>query len=106
MDECPGYRPKLFWTYNDATSDELVGTEKVFPGPGAAFSYAIRLIQLSPMPQLTHHSAGQIGLFQPNWRVVPRDRRSQHDRGTPRQMQEDASYYYAHAFGGVGTPAM
>ncbi|KAK4501655.1 hypothetical protein PRZ48_007464 [Zasmidium cellare] len=108
MDECPGYRPKLFWTKYETTNQDLIGTEKVFPGPN----------------NLTKHkrsaeNAGQIGLFQPNSRGGDRvrggdrARRSQYDRGTTRQMQEDASYYYAHAagpaFGGmapIGTPAM
>lgn len=63
-------------------------------------------------------NAGQIGLFQPNsrggdrFRGGDRARRSQYDRGTTRQMVEDASYYaYAAgpAYGAmapIGTPAI
>ncbi|KAF2172753.1 hypothetical protein M409DRAFT_16718 [Zasmidium cellare ATCC 36951] len=108
MDECPGYRPKIFYTFLDAKTDDLVGTEKDFPKPNNASKH-----------KRSAENAGQIGLFQPNSRGGDRvrggdrARRSQYDRGTTRQMAEDASYYYAHAagpaYGGmapIGTPAM
>lgn len=83
MDEYPGFRPKLWYTPESAPDPSVVGQEKPFPPPNNASK-----------KQRSHDNAGTVGLFAPNRgpRHSDRARRSNFDRGTPRQLQEDAQY--------------
>ncbi|CAK3942856.1 hypothetical protein MYCFIDRAFT_82251 [Lecanosticta acicola] len=83
MDEYPGFRPKLWYTKENAPDPSKIGEEKAFPPPN---NYSKK--------QRSHDNAGAIGLWAP--RTGHRRegiRRSQYDRGTTRQIQEDAAYY-------------
>lgn len=82
MCEYAGYRPKLFWTVEDAPSKALVGEERTFPG-----------INNLSKHNRSKDNAAQIGLYAPksrNGTVIVRN--SQYDRGTPAQVQEDALF--------------
>lgn len=83
MDEMPDYRPKLWYVAADAPRPELVGTDKPFPPPN----------NLSKK-QRSNDNAGTVGLYAPHrgQRGDNRARRSNYDRGTPHQMQEEAMY--------------
>lgn len=123
MDEYPGFRPKLWYTEETAPEPAMVGEEKPFPPPNN-FS----------KKQRSHDNAGTIGLWAPrngqhrqsaSGEYFPllhtvcsltdssSARRSQYDRGTTRQIQEDAAFnmfspgYVADgAHGAVGGPPM
>jgi hypothetical protein len=84
MCEYPGYRPKLFWTVNDAPTQAHIGQERPFPG-----------INNLSKHNRSKDNAAQIGLYAPKHRQGNFTvRASQYDRGTPAQMQEDA--YFQH----------
>lgn len=106
LDEYPGFRPKLWWVPQDvphACTEDMVGQERPFPPPNNLTKR-----------QRSHDNAGSIGLYAPrSSHRGDRARRSNFDRGTPRQVQEDsqamASPFEAnYAIGGprapVGTP--
>lgn len=102
MSEFADYRPKLWYTQADAPTLELIGTEKVYPAPN---NYS--------KTQRSHDNAGQVGLFPPRsgFHAGDRSRRSQYDRGTTAQIQEDAIYgrighepNYNIQPGGLGAP--
>lgn len=84
MDEYPDYRPKLFYTIDTASGPEMVGHECPFPPPNNESKH-----------QRSRANAATTGLYAPNSR---RDRngaggyfrRSQYDRGTPAQIQDEA----------------
>jgi hypothetical protein len=83
MCEYPGYRPRLFWTVEDAPMHSLVSQERKFPG-----------INNLSKHNRSKDNAAQIGLYAPKSRhgaIITRN--SQFDRGTPAQMQEDAMYH-------------
>lgn len=46
MDECPGYRPKIWWAETDVAEHDIdpkqIGTEKRFPGPNNASKVCVR----------------------------------------------------------------
>ena len=84
MCEYPGYRPRLFWTIEDAPMESLVSQERQFPG-----------INNHSKHNRSKDNAAQIGLYAPksrNGAVITRN--SQFDRGTPAQMQEDAMFQH------------
>lgn len=86
MSEFSDYRPKLWYSDDTAPTLELIGTEKPFPGPNN-FS----------KQQRSHDNAGQVGLYPPKKgnQKNSRTHRSQFDRGTPSQLQEDAMFQQA-----------
>ncbi|EGP84883.1 uncharacterized protein MYCGRDRAFT_94937 [Zymoseptoria tritici IPO323] len=85
MDECPTYRPKLWFIAADAPNPSMVGQEKPFPGPN---NYQRK--------QRSINDAQHSGLFPANSgpRGGPRtsdgQRRSTYDRGTLSQIRQDA----------------
>lgn len=87
MLEAPPYRPKLWWTAENAEHPSLIGTERPFPPPDNPAKL-----------QRSCDNAGQVGLFAPARRNDGRggrgdrgrQQRSQFDRGTLAQIQEDA----------------
>jgi hypothetical protein len=86
MDEAPEYRPKLWYTHDNAPEKSMVGKEKPFPPPNNEAKH-----------QRSRDNATHIGLFAPGrdgGRGGHRNRgqRSQWDRGTRAQIQEDAFY--------------
>ena len=84
MCEYPGYRPKLFWSEDDAPDKALIGKERAFPGVNNLSKH-----------NRSKDNAAQIGLYPTkNRRSTPMVRNSQYDRGTPAQMQEDAFYQH------------
>jgi hypothetical protein len=84
MCEYPGYRPKLFWSEEDAPQEDYIGVERVFPGVNNLSKH-----------NRSKDNAAQIGLYAPkNRRGAVAVRSSQYDRGTPAQMQEDAFYHH------------
>ncbi|KAI5365064.1 Putative mei2-like RNA recognition, RNA-binding domain superfamily [Septoria linicola] len=89
MSEFPDYRPKLWYTAADAPSQHLIGTEKPFPAPNN-----------HTKTQRSHDNAGTIGLYAPrsSLRGGDRSRRSNYDRGTQHQLEEDA-YYAGPSYG-------
>lgn len=108
MDECPGYRPKLWYTFQNSPDPALVGDEMTFPAPNNFTK-----------KQRSQDNAGTIGLYASRSGHRGGDRggngarHSQFDRGTTRQIAEDQAYY-AHAAGPafagnyvapIGTPA-
>ncbi|UJO19113.1 Meiosis protein mei2 [Fulvia fulva] len=93
MEEFEGYRPKLWYTPDTAPAPEYIGTEKKFDPPNNRTKQ-----------QRSRDNAGHIGLYAPRsgQRGQDRARRSNFDRGTPRQLQEDAAW---HAHQGLFNPA-
>ena len=86
MDEFPDYRPKLIYTEESAPDKSLISTERPFPSPNNMSK-----------KQRSHDNAGQIGLYAPRTgqRGGDRHHRSQYDRGTTAQIQEDTYYNQA-----------
>lgn len=93
MSEWMDYRPKLWYTHQTAPAENTVGTEMPFPAPN----------NLSKK-QRSHDNAGQIGLYAPRTGHMSRERgrRSQFDRGTPSQLQEDTFYGQMSPVNGYG----
>ena len=84
MCEYPGYRPKLFWSEEDAPQEDYIGVERLFPG-----------VDNMSKHNRSKDNAAHIGLYAPkNRRGAVTVRSSQYDRGTPAQMQEDAYYHH------------
>ncbi|KXS96730.1 hypothetical protein AC578_9020 [Pseudocercospora eumusae] len=91
MAEFSDYRPKLWHVPADVAAGECtpdaVGQERAFPGPNN-FSKQQRSLD----------NAGTLGLYQPRNRNGnangERNRRSNYDRGTTHQLQEDAAYQH------------
>lgn len=84
MDEFPGFRPKLFYTFNTAPNPSMIGAERPFPG-----------VNNESKHQRSRDNATQIGLYAPQTRRMQaggRQRRSQYDRGTSAQIHEDTMY--------------
>ena len=82
MSENPDYRPMLWYTSMDAPSPQYVGLGKAFPPPN---NFTKR--------QRSHDNAATVGLFAPrSSHRGNQGRRSVWDRGTSRQMREDAMY--------------
>ena len=84
MDEYQGYRPKLWYTADDAPHPWMIGMEKPFPG-----------VNNESKHQRSRNNATQIGLYAPQSRRINnggQQRRSQYDRGTTAQVQEDMYY--------------
>ena len=88
MSEYKDYRPKLWFTPETAAAENDVGTEMTFPTPNNPSK-----------SQRSHDNAGAIGLYAPHSNNPARGRRSQWDRGTPSQLQEEA-YHNGSPFGG------
>ena len=85
MKENKDYIPKLWYSEDNAPRPALIGQEAPFPGPNNMTKHNRSLA-----------SAGQVGLYAPgNRRRTNGDpyRRSQYDRGTTAQMQEDAFFH-------------
>ncbi|TKA78594.1 hypothetical protein B0A55_03878 [Friedmanniomyces simplex] len=84
MSEYRDYRPKLWYTFMNAPTHELVGEEATFPAPN----------NLSKK-QRSLDNAGQIGLYAPRSGHMSRDRgrHSQWDRGNSYQISEDERYH-------------
>jgi len=93
MSEYKDYRPKLWYTYDSAPDNKMVGSEAPFPSAN----------NLSKK-QRSHDNAGQLGLYAPRSGFMSRERgrRSQYDRGTPAQLQEDAYYQHMSPLNGYG----
>ncbi|KAK5121941.1 hypothetical protein LTR85_004513 [Meristemomyces frigidus] len=93
MSEYKDYRPKLWYTPQTAPEPSLIGSEMQFPEAN----------NLSKR-QRSHDNAGQIGLYAPRSGQMSRERgrRSQFDRGTPAQVQEDAYYNHVSPLNGYG----
>lgn len=84
MDEFPGYRPRLFWSEEDAPLPGLVGKDRPFP----------KVNNMSKHNR-SKDNAAQIGLYAPKSRqgaIIPRN--SQFDRGTTAQIHEDAAFHH------------
>lgn len=84
MSEYPGYRPRLFWSIEDAPYEALVSQERDFPGVNNVSKHC-----------RSRDNAAQIGLYAPKSRqgtFIPRS--SQFDRGTTAQMHEDAAFHH------------
>lgn len=83
MDEMPKFRPKLWYTKSNTDDLSLIGTERPFPGPNNEAKH-----------QRSCDNAANVGLYLPNGTVRGRDRdrhqKSQYDRGTHAQIQEEA----------------
>lgn len=105
MDEFYDYRPKLWWSKVAAEAEgkpHLVGEEREFP---AADNMSKK--------QRSQDNASQVGLYQSRsaQRGGDRHRRSQYDRGTTLQIQEDANlnqgspgYVYQHNRAAMAPP--
>ncbi|KAK4548448.1 hypothetical protein LTR36_009358 [Oleoguttula mirabilis] len=93
MSEYKDYRPKLWYTPHTAPDATLVGSEQPFPQANN-----------QSKKQRSHDNAGQIGLYAPRSGQMSRERgrRSQFDRGTPAQMQEDAYFNQMSPLNGYG----
>lgn len=83
MDETPIHRPKLWYTALDNVHPAFIGYERPFPGPNNMSK-----------AQRSHDNAGAVGLFPPrSGHRSDRSHRSQWDRGTGHQQQEDAALW-------------
>lgn len=86
MKEYSGYIPKLWFTYDNAPAEELIGSEMVFP---QANNHTKLMRSIG--------NAGHVGLYARNrgrgTANGHRQSRSQYDRGTTMQMHEDAQYH-------------
>ncbi|KAK3715367.1 hypothetical protein LTR37_007095 [Vermiconidia calcicola] len=86
MDEYAGYRPKLFHTATTSPHPSMIGKERDFPPPNNESKH-----------KRSSDNATTVGLYAPANRrgrvqYGDRHRRSQYDRGTTAQIQEDAFY--------------
>ncbi|KAK3676324.1 hypothetical protein LTR78_003598 [Recurvomyces mirabilis] len=84
MLENPEYRPKLYYTSETAPEPSKVGEQREFPGPNNVAKQ-----------QRSIQNASEMGLYTPHGNRMHRDRgrRSQYDRGTPAQLQEEMFYH-------------
>ena len=88
MTEFKDYRPKLWYTSESSPSDEFIGHEKEFPAVNNLSKH-----------QRSLANATQVGLFPPQARRMiggHRSMRSQYDRGTTAQQQEDMIFRMQH----------
>lgn len=82
MIEAPDYRPKLFFTIDNASEPGYIGIEQKFPEPNNQSKKARSV-----------DNAGTIGLYAPRSSHMNRHRHSQFDRGTTAQLREDSQYH-------------
>lgn len=102
MLENPNYRPKLFYTSETASDPSKIGEEREFPPPNNMAKQ-----------QRSIQNAGEVGLYTPSNNRMQRDRgrRSQFDRGTPAQLQEEFDFHSSPmqqgqiTYPGYGSPA-